>query len=475
MAMLRKAVRGECSLAEINNVRYRLLEATVRFYYEVAGAEKQMSELFSRYIVVAGSLVKAMDYALEFVMDKQWPGYGRIAAKFINPLKNLLGTYLGELIANGDTDNAPDFIKVALKSCEEALSEAITGLLIGKKEFSQTAVIFGKETKAADEIKNMIGYIIAVYLLTCFVQHYYGYKENKGQKGDVFRSVIAALADLGYESLKAWFLDFIVKNCASLFDKIGTWCADKFKALLQGRINAAALQAGQKVYGEMIKGKFRETGINSSELSQAVYTSAKDAKELAKRTFIDNENAKIEAAFKTVSNWLSDKAEVNLESPIVGQALNYFFGGDGDDGETALGWDTKEVLYAALTKWLGVKLGNVYEIGGVLNPFAVTYRVENGKIYLGLFGYCAEISILENIIGLCELLYEGLFSWLEALWEASKTALDPNAAPDPRERIEQSVRVIGEEMDRQKQKIESFEWEYTKYKKKTESGWETVL
>ena len=59
--LLHEAARGECSAAELRNIRYRMLEAAWVFYQEQGDAEKQMADLFSKYIVVAGAMVKGSD------------------------------------------------------------------------------------------------------------------------------------------------------------------------------------------------------------------------------------------------------------------------------------------------------------------------------------------------------------------------------------------------------------------------------
>ena len=482
--LLHEAARGECSAAELRNIRYRMLEAAVVFYQEQGDAEKQMADLFSKYIVVAGAMVKGSDLALEWAMNAQWPGYGKITAKFINPFKNMLGSYLGErynlmeyvapeYAVSGSSGSEPDIVDVICKSAEDAMASAI-GILIAPDE----AIL---RSNVMEELKNAVGYIVAAYLMICYVEHYYGYngKGKKGEKGDVYRSVIAACADLGYEALKDFVLKYIEKYCKALFEKIGQGCGKLFKKIFKNQINAAAFKAGQKAFGENIKGKFedfqnfsnKELGVYYSELSQKAFDTAKTAKEAAK----DGVHAEVDSALEAFAKWLGEEADGDQKSVILGLTLSYFMGGNGDDGEQPLGSDTKDVLYEALTRYLGVKLGNVYEGGGLLNPFDVTCRVEDGKITLGILGYFVEINIMENIAALCDLLYEALFSWLDALWTAAKTALDSESAPDPRERVLKSKTEIGNQIGHQMEKINGFQWQYTEYKKKTEYGSETII
>jgi hypothetical protein len=124
-------------------------------------------------------------------------------------------------------------------------------------------------------------------------------------------------------------------------------------------------------------------------------------------------------------------------------------------------------MCGALTKWLGVYIGNIYEGGTVLNPYDVTSRVENGKIILGVFGYVAEINIFENIASICDLLFESLFPWMDALWEAGKIYFDAESIPDDRTRTFTSLGPIMDQLDKQKERNNRYDWQFVEFKKKT--------
>ena len=185
-------------------------------------------------------------------------------------------------------------------------------------------------------------------------------------------------------------------------------------------------------------------------------------------------HAQVDSAFKSFSTWLASDG-YDMQEFVLGRTINYFLGGTGEDGTGSIGGDTRDVLYESLTKWLGVKVGDVYEGGGLLNPYDVTYRIEDGKIKIGIFGYIAEISILENIMAFGELLYEGLFAWMDTLWEAGKTMIDTENIPDPRWRIMKSTMEISNQLERQVQRAGTLEWQFTEYRKKTEKGDETII
>jgi hypothetical protein len=353
---------------------------------------------------------------------------------------------------------------------------AAIGFLIAPDDVTG-ALQLARKARAAEELQNAAGYVVAAYLLTCYVEHYYGYngKGKKGEKGDVFRSAIAACADLGYESLKAWVLNYIQKYCRSLFEKIGQWCGSVYKNLMQGRVSAAALKAGEDAFGESLKGKFTTIpgSTNFSELSFRDFDYAKGMKKAVHDSAVLMKNMELNLATQQFAAWLSDKG-YDAQEFVMGRTLDYFLGG-GEDGTKSIGGDAREVLYEALTRWLGVKVGDVYEIGGVLNPYNVTYRVEDGKLKIGIFGYVAEISILENIIALSEWFFESLFAWMGTLWEIGRTAIESESIPDPRVFLMKSTADIAKQHEKQKQRDGRLDWQYTEYKKKTESGWETIL
>ena len=451
------------SATQIADIRKAVINAGVVFYKQNREAYEQYEAMCTRYILVASTLVKACDMALEYGATYYFSGYGKIAMNFINPLKNLLAEYAGEYLANGNIDAAPDFIETVLKASESTLSTAITGIFFGDSALDQgvdTTITLGgkimriKRPPVSDELKKVLGYVIAVYLLTCFARHYnYG---QSGEKGDVYRSAIAALADLGLESFKAWFLGFIVNRCTGLFEKIAKACGDKFKEICKGRIKEMADEAGKKAFGDSIRGSLktdlrgltRESLNTARNLRDAAFKETKELKE----GLIDNGARFIGETGKKGIEWVSESASVAM-------ILNYMMGGDSDGTET-LGPDTKEVIYNALAKWIGVKLGKVYEGGNVLNPYDVTVRIEDGKIIIGLLGYCAEINILENIAALADMVYQMIFTWMSGCWQKVKESLDFGDMPDARDQMETDPDEIGRKLEEQKQRVENNEWRF---------------
>ncbi len=474
MAIVRNA--DSMSATQIGYARKGIIEAGVIFYRQHGAAYQQYGELMTKYIVVAGTLVQAGDYAFEKIMLYYFGGYGQLAAKFINPLKNLLGTYIGELFANGNLDEAPDFIQTVLTGTEEALSAAITGVFFKSSDLlagtganyrlgSKTLRLSGV---AYDEVKDILGYVIAVYLLTCFVRHYhYG---EKGEKGDVYRSVLAAITDLGYESLKAWFVDYIGKYCKAMFEKLCEAAGKLFQSLLKSHISKLATEAGSKAFQDSLRGSYK---INLDGLTKGSLEAARTARDAASKGVEDLWNGAIQDGSKVVGDVGGKILEWGADSKIVGVILNYKVNGTVEDNES-LGLEAKEVVFNYVTDRLGVELDKIYEAAGDQYYYDVTVSIEDGKIILGLLGFCVEINFFKNITAISERMFDTLLEWLDDIFAKLKKTIGFDG-PDPRDKQEKNVNVIEENLEKRKKEMAEFEWQYARYMQKTKSGMKTII
>ena len=78
---------SEHSAAELENVRIHVIAAGVDFYKSYRDAYKEMDRLYTNYIVIAGSLVKAGDYAVKALLVKALgKTVGTASEHIINPL-----------------------------------------------------------------------------------------------------------------------------------------------------------------------------------------------------------------------------------------------------------------------------------------------------------------------------------------------------------------------------------------------------
>lgn len=454
------------SADELRDLRRKIIEAGVAFYMEYGEAYQDYEKLITKYIVIAGTMVSAGDLAVEYILKYYFAGYGTIVAKFSNPLKNLLCTYLGEYIANGNIDAAPDFIDTVQKGCEEALSTAITGIFWGDDltKDVNTIVTLGDKTlmhitkpPVTEQIKDVLGYVIATYLLLRFVYHYN--KGEDGEKGDIYKSVRASVADLSLSMLKAWFLDMVSEKCVALFGKIGEACGKMYKKTCQNKINELAAKAGDQAYGALVRKAFRN---NPDELTKAAYDAAVLARKQAQEAMTKSLNEPLNAGIKELGNAgtiFGEGVKKLGDDKVAGHVMNYALGGK-EDGTEVIGQEPKEIIYNLIYDWLGVKAGKVYEGGNIGNPYDITMRIEDQKIVLGIFGYCAEIEIVENIEAMAILLYDTLFNWLDVLWQALKNSVGLGGLPDPRDSEERDVKQIEQDLEKTKERIMNNQWKF---------------
>lgn len=423
--------------------------------------------------------MKVGDFAVEYAMTKWFGGYGKLAGKFMNPLKNMLAAYAGQFIGPGSEwdgryEDMP-FLKTLLQSCDEALAAAITGAFISGDLTDPTSFTaqFGKYAlkvsgKASDEVRDAVGYVIAAYLMVSFTEHYYGMKGDQSAQGDFYRSTLAAIRDLGYEGLKAWVLKRVENVAKPLVEKVGAVCGYIYRGFCQLKVNEAAAKAGQQMLDYGLRRGLKYDGFMFT-MSEASYKAALNAKDYAFKETIRIQNELLDKQIKAFLNMLGDTAKdistTETNGIFVGQVMNYFLGGKAEDESQSLGVDAKEIGFELISGWLTDKLGLTpdrviaasAEAAASLN---VDMRVEGDKIILEILGYTAEISILKNFPAMCDLMLDWLLSWLESFWELIKTPFDPSGAPDPRDRVETDVDRIEADLEIQKQRAETAEWKF---------------
>jgi len=90
-----------------------------------------------------------------------------------------------------------------------------------------------------------------------------------------------------------------------------------------------------------------------------------------------------------------------------------------------------------------------------LNPLEVTVRLEDGLLIIGMLGYYIEIFMTgENFMAIAEMAFESMFSWLDAFWDMMSNSTE---VPDPRKQVEKNIDRVKEEMEKQRQRMESLE------------------
>lgn len=423
------------SAADLEVIRQNLIIAAVKFEQESKDATERMDKLLTDYIVVAGSLVKCGDKAVEVLLKKLLPVGGDVAAAIINPFKNLMATYLGEYVASGNIDNAPDFHTTMLSACQDY----VEGIITGKEKPSAKA----------------LGYIVAAYLMISFIKHYTAKKDPA--KGDIYRSLIAACRDLTIAKFKEWFLSWISSAGEKIFEAIGKFCGNVFKSMANERIQEAVKLAGDKAFADSMH-KAANNGITRDALNAARW-----AKETASQNEGLLQNVMMNQSAKNIELFVTE----GIDS-MLGIILNYLAGGkiEKDSENEALGRKSEEVvqgyvedrLRAYFEDKVGVKVETV--IDRALPKNILKFRIEDGEnLILCMLGCEVSIPIKDNLPVLFDIVYNFCTAWMDVIWEKLKSGSDWNLIPDPRDTLEKSTEIIEKQMERLHE-LKPVEWRF---------------
>lgn len=427
------------SAGELEYTRYYVLLSAVLYYESCNKDYEKIDAVLNRYVVVTGALMKAGDYACEYLFTRAWPKElgGGIVMKFINPFKNMMFNFIGQYIGpgselSGDHERLPLF-QTILQGTEEALEETITG-----------------DMKPSPD---KLGYVVATYLMVCFVKHYGGYGDDPGAKGDVYRSVIAAAKDLTFAKFKAW-LSGVIKNCSTVvLESIGKFCGTVYKAMLTDSMQRAMKLAGDTAFQNSVRESIRNGG-----LSTAQYLAAKGAKaaaiqaEQAIQQKIINDGAKM--ITNTVTNALTDedhwvRETMDGTNVIAGIALNCALGGSKKDG-SPLGTTVDEVLIGYLQDRFGLTGAQAFNKAADTVYDNLPVRVENGQLIFYVKGCGCEVSfpVMENMPVLIDAMFEICFDWMKIIWDRMTGQL---SSEDLRDRLDRNTAIV----EQQRQIIEN--------------------
>ena len=405
---------------ELEYTRRWVILAGVKFYREESKAYKNFDALCGRYILVSSALVKAGDMAIEVILQKTMGGTaGKLTARFVNPMKNMLANFIGQYIGPGSEldGNYEDlaFFKSLAEGCEEALSEAITGMKLDA---------------------DTLGYVICAYMMTCFAKHYY-YGE-KGVKGDVYRSMCAAVGDLALARFKAWFAGKIANMSKAVFEKIGKLGGDVFRGTLMNNARKAIEASGDKAYEEYVRAGIQAEG----HLSTAAYEAARTARGLSKQYEEELQMKILESVGKRTGEYTAQAADY-----AAAFLINWITGGKKDDNEV-LGMKTEDVLVEYICDRWGLKNVNVGKLAQASVPVS---WVENGRLEVVFMGYEISVPLRENLEVFADMAVDTCFWWMQEVWRYAFPS--PFGYPDPRDSINETVDMV----ERQKERLENLQ------------------
>ena len=430
---LRNMVRNAPNMsgADIEHLTYQVLLAGKKFYEAQSEEYASIDKVMTRYIVVASSLVAIGDKATEAAIKLYWPtAPADVIAAFANPFKNALAEYLGQYVARwswvdlsegGDIEEFA-FMKTLVNSCNETLSAVLTG-----------------ETPMTPRV---LGQFVSLYLMMSFAKHYF-YGEGD-DKGDIFKSLLAAMGDLTMTKFKQFLGDKIKKLGEKVLKPCGEYCGRLLSDQLRKGYQSKADIAGVNVFMQYVRGSYKAHGMLTDEANAA----GKAAKEALKAKYM-------EGAEKEIAD-IVDKTASAADIAIA-QLLNFLFGGKLEDNDV-LGTQTHEVTagalidYAPVTarllargfkKYFGVDVEKAYK--DAKETLDISVKLDGAYLIIKAFGYCIEVNYIENFENLFGIVYDEMFGWLDSLWEARK---DGKPTSDPRNDLTDDTSILDRQADR---------------------------
>ena len=404
------------SASQIEFTTKWILLTGISFYQDCSKEYTSFAKMCDRYVVCASAMVKAGDMALEYVLKVKFGSAGETAATFINPLKNMYFEYIGQFYGVGAD---PETYKAKEFSFWKALNAGATDHLEG--------MLTGEEKPTGEKL----GFVVAAYLMVRFADHYY--HGEGSEKGDVYRSLLAAIGDLSLMKFKEWVADLAKRWTGPILTKIQNWFGEMFKKYYGNLAREAAKAAGDKAFENGIRSQIKK-GIGYPE-----YYLAKNAKEIASKMEYETLTKFIDAASENFVNMRSEDVDIAL-----GVVLNYVMGGMEGEGDVetlkASEYVKKMLQNFFVEKW-GLEIEGLYETSEEIIGLS-SFRLNGGNVIIGFKGYEVEISIAKNISVMIDLIFGYCFSWMEKIYEY---CVDDNAtAPDARDIMECNTKILDE-------------------------------
>ncbi len=428
------------SAADIEYVRFWVI-ASGKIFYEKQNREyKKIDEVMTNYIVAASAIVKIGDKATEYAIKLAWPNApAELIASFANPWKNAMAEFLGQYVSRvswidlgeGTIDDF-EFGRTLVKSSQDALTETITG------DYTINPKVMGK--------------FVSLYLMVCFAQHYF-YGEGK-EKGDIFKSTIAALSDLTLAKLKTFVKNQLKVIGKKYGPKIGQFVGKRIGDVMRKGAEQKAKDVGMSYFNTGVRKAYETTG---KSLTNAGYKMAKALKDSASKEFLQAANKDIDQTVKAISD-----TSTYLINTGLAQVLNYLLKGSKKDNEslgitldelaTEYAFDRKEEIASLLAEGIKITFGldveKAYKTAE--EELDISVVIDGNLLIMKMFGYAVEIKIMENIENMADIIYEYCFSWMEELWNTKQ-----NRAPEYDPRDEQSEDPY--EIERQASRIREME------------------
>ena len=407
------------SASQIEFTTKYILLTGMNFYEDCSKEYTSFAKQCDKYIVCASAMVKAGDMALEYVLKIKFGSAGSTAATFINPMKNMYFEYLGQFYGLGADPEAYGTKDFSFwKALLSGATDHIEGMLTGEKKPT------GEE----------LGFVVAAYLMVRYADHYY--HGEGSEKGDVYRSLLAAIGDLSLMKFKEWVADLAKTWTGPMMEKLQKWFGEKFKKYYSNLASEAAKAAGNKAFANSIRSNIKN-GIGYVE-----YEMAKNARSVAIQMEQETMTKFLDAASDKFGELKAEDADIAL-----GTVLNYVFGGTSDEGEVetlkASEYIEKQLQNFFVEK-LGLKVEGLYKTSEDIIGLS-SFRIKGTSVIIGFKEYEVEIDIAKNMNAILELVFGYCFSWMEKIYEYCTD--DSAKAPDARDIMECNTKILDEVLE----------------------------
>ena len=417
---LRNMVRNapHMSGADIEHLTNQILLAGREFYQAQSEEYASIDAVMTKYIVVASSLVAIGDKATEMAIKQYWPtAPADLIAAFANPFKNALAEYLGQYVARwswvdltegGDIEEFA-FMKTLVSSSNQTLEAVLTG-----------------ETPMTPKV---MGQIVSLYLMMSYARHYF-YGEGD-EKGDIFKSLLAAMGDLTLAKFKQFLGDKVKALGEKVLKPFSNYAGKLLSDQLRKGYQSKANTAGTNVFLQYVRGSYRDFG----KLTNDAHKAAEAAREAMKSQYMEGAEKAIEETVEQAAS----AADI-----AIAQLLNYLFDGTLDENDS-LGVETHEVatnyiidrssrtaqmLARGFKKCFGIDVEKAYK--DAKETLDISIKLDGEYLIIAMFGYGITVNYVQNFESLFSLVYDTLFELLEDLWKARENHVPSS---DPRDEL----------------------------------------
>ena len=276
---------------------------------------------------------------------------------------------------------------------------------------------------------KVMGQIVSLYLMMSYARHYF-YGEGD-EKGDIFKSLLAAMGDLTLAKFKQFLGDKVKALGEKVLKPFSNYAGKLLSDQLRKGYQSKANTAGTNVFLQYVRGSYRDFG----KLTKDAHMAAEAAREAMKSQYMEGAEKAIEETVEQAAS----AADI-----AIAQLLNYLFDGTLSENDS-LGVETHEVaanyiidrssrtaqmLARGFKKCFGIDVEKAYK--DAKETLDISIKLDGEYLIIAMFGYGITVNYVQNFESLFSLVYDTLFELLEDLWKARENHVPSS---DPRDEL----------------------------------------